>query len=190
MAVAAMGAFQGAADEVSNDQDFGAKAGIVVSIKEDFLARGQNELLSEFVSRINMAGEETVHVIDMEKYLDKREATGLKVAISNLKILDTGSLTSTATKTIDVQAECRCIKGSIGSVDKMVMAFDYEFASSLDFDSISGNASVTFYGFSIDYTVKPTVVNIDEAFSFHEQGMLYLQLDEFQARADDFPIVI
>jgi len=38
--------------------------------------------------------------------------------------------------------------------------------------------------------VTPTVVNIDEAFSFHEQGMLYLRLDEFQARADDFPIVI
>lgn len=132
VAMAAIGAIQASAYGEMNEKDIGVKAGIVVSIKEDFIARGQNELLSEFVNKINMSGEETVHVIEMEKYLDKREATGLKVAISNLKILNTGSLTSTATKTVDVQAECGCIKGSIGNVDKIELAFDYEFASSLD----------------------------------------------------------
>ena len=66
-----------------------------------------------------MAGDETVHVIDLENYLEKNEATGLKVAISKLKVLNAGSLTTTATKSIDVQAACKCIHGSIGSVDKI-----------------------------------------------------------------------
>jgi len=54
------------------------------------------------ILHMNRAGEETVHEIDMEKYLDKKEAKGVKVAISNLKFLSTGNLTSTSAKKIDL----------------------------------------------------------------------------------------
>ena len=107
-------------------------------------------------------GDSTVHEIDMAKYLDANEASGgVRVDISHLKVLSTGNLTTHATKTIDIQAECKCIKGSFGPVDKIELAFDYEFAQSLDTDPIKGRATVTMYGFEAEYTVTPTIINID-----------------------------
>ena len=38
--------------------------------------------------------------------------------------------------------------------------------------------------------MTPTVTNIDEAYSYHEQGMLHLKLDDFKPKADNFPIVV
>ena len=100
-----------------------------MSIKEDFLARGHNQLLSDFVTRLNNMGDATVHEIDVGKYVDfKGGSEGVRVDITHLKITSTGNMTTHAPKTVDIQAECACIKGKVGPVDKIELAFDYEFA--------------------------------------------------------------
>ena len=162
-----------------------------MSIKEDFLARGHNELLSEFVTRLNNMGDATVHEIDVGKYVDfKGGSEGVRVDISHLKITSTGNMMTHAPKNVDIQAECACIKGNIGPVDKIELAFDYEFAQSLDTEPLKGRANVTMYGFEAEYTVTPSVVNIDDSYSYHEQGMLYLKLNDFKPKADNFPITV
>ena len=54
----------------SNDE---AKAGIVVSITEDFLLRGQNELISEFVRKLNRVGQEDVYELNLSDYLPDQQ---------------------------------------------------------------------------------------------------------------------
>ena len=44
------------------------QAGVVVSITEDFLTRGQDELLREFISRLNRVGENVSHTINFADY--------------------------------------------------------------------------------------------------------------------------
>ena len=44
-------------------------AGIVVSVTEDFLKRGQNELIHEFVSKMNRVSDETHYEINLSDYL-------------------------------------------------------------------------------------------------------------------------
>lgn len=45
------------------------QAGIVVSITEDFLLRGQNELLEEFVNKINRLSDDVVYEVAIADYI-------------------------------------------------------------------------------------------------------------------------
>ena len=167
------------------------KAGVVVSVREDFMARGQNELLSEFIAKLNRLGDEQSFEIDLGRAgLNKGDLQGIKVNLSHVKVSDVGNLTTLAPKMVNMEAKCGCIKGSIGAVDKLVVSVDYDFNFDLHQEPIRGTASATLYDFRAEYTVTPTVTNIDEAFSFHEQGMLHLSFDAFKISAGDAPVTV
>ena len=106
----------------SMGDDDKAKAGVIVSITEDFLMRGQNELLQEFVDRANTIGEEAVYEVDLQDLLkgtDTSETTmvedgvlvqgGQKLKMSQMKILNVGNMLSGAEKTINLRADCHCV---------------------------------------------------------------------------------
>lgn len=160
--------FASADDMKANEQDFGVKAGIVLSINEDFLNNGQNELLSEFVKTMNRVGQSAEAQLDLSKYLPEGDGSGLKLNLSHMRITETGNLLTSAPKTVDIQAECACIQGTIGPVERLELLFDYEFDQEYDEDQIAGTATISLYDFAASYTLTPEVVNIDESFSFHE----------------------
>ena len=160
---------------------------MVVSITEDFLKRGHNELIREFVTKMNRVGEDAVYEVNMGDYLVEYLVPGVKLNMNHLKIQEIGNLITTAQKEVDMQAECGCIMGAIGPVDKIELVFDYTF----DFgeEPIEGSASVTMYDFMARYTVTPEVIDKVEDFIYsHEQGMLHLKVNDFNFSAVDFPI--
>ena len=53
------------------------QAGVVVSITEDFLMRGQSELMREFITRLNRVGDTITHTIDFADYGISLEEAGL-----------------------------------------------------------------------------------------------------------------
>ena len=108
-----------------------------------------------------------------------------------MRISETGNLLTTAPKTVDIQAECGCIKGTIGPVERLELLYDYEFDLAFDDEGpIKGTATVSMYDFEASYTFIPEVVNIDESFSFHEQGMLNFRVDDFAISAKSYPVSV
>lgn len=148
----------------------------MVSITEDFLQRGQSELLKEFVAKMNRVGQDSVYEVNMGDYLPEYAVTGLTLSMSGLKIQEIGNMATTAAKEVELQAECQCITGTIGPVDKVALAFDYSFK--FDGEPIVGTATVTLYDFKLEYKLVPEVRDFDSEYVFyHEQGMLHLRPD-------------
>lgn len=80
-----------------------------------------------------------------------------------------------------MQADCGCIKGTIGPVDRVEVDFDYRF----DYGEkpIEGSASISLYEFMIEYSLTPEVINKNVATNSHEQGMLHLKVNELKLSA-------
>ena len=105
-----------------------------------------------------------------------------------MKILNVGNMLSGAEKTIDMRADCHCIIGSIGAVDKVDIVFDYQLESGKlgggAEETIEGSASVTLYDFMVKYSMRPLVRDKGDALKYHEEkGMLYLELADFDISA-------
>lgn len=130
------------ADETLPDM---VKAGIVVSITEDFLQRGQNELLAEFVEKVNRIGYETTYELPLSDYDPAYDGEDTEISFSMLKIVSTGNLITDAEKTIDLDAECACIRGTIGTVDKVDLVFDYRIKDE------RGSVEMTIFDMIVNY---------------------------------------
>ena len=90
------------------------------------MTRGQDELLSEFISRLNRVGENVTHTIDFAEYnISTGSLPSSEVSISQLRVQSTGNLLTSAVKTVDMKADCQCVQGSIDKVDKIDLIFDY-----------------------------------------------------------------
>lgn len=90
-----------------------------------------------------------------------------------------------------MKADCQCIEGSIGKVDKIDLIFDYAIGGSEKLDPIQGSAELTLYDFQAFFRVTPEMTKTgDDSVSLHEQGMLHLKLDNINMSAFDFPVRI
>ena len=63
----------------------------------------------------------------------------------------TGTLLTSAVKTVDMKAECQCVQGNIDKVDKIDLIFDYQIGD------IEGAAEVALYDFQAMYNMTPEV---------------------------------
>ena len=116
------------------------------------MTRGQDELLSEFISRLNRVGENVTHTIDFAEYnISTGSLPSSEVTISQLRVQSTGNLLTSAVKTVDMKADCQCIQGSIDKVDKIDLIFDYQIGD------VEGAAEVTLYDFQAMYNMTPEV---------------------------------
>ena len=136
---------------------------------------------------MNRVGQDAVYEVNLGTYLPAYAVMGLTLSMSGLKITEIGNMLTSAVKEIDLEAECQCIKGKIGPVDKVSLGFDYSFR--LNGEPIEGSATITMYDFVLEYNLVPEVVEIDSEYVYyHEQGMLHLRADEFNFSALDFPV--
>ena len=51
-----------------------ANAGLVLTVTEDFIDRGTNELLSEFIDKMNLVGEQATYEINLGDYIESYKA--------------------------------------------------------------------------------------------------------------------
>lgn len=112
----------------------------------------------------------------------------MSVALSKFKVIDFGNLVTSATKQLDMDAKCKCMKGKIGPVDQIHFSFDYKFFWSDE--SLEGSAQMTIHDFMAEYQITPKVIDkVDEAM-FKEEGMLHLEVNSFNISASEFPITV
>ena len=90
-----------------------------------------------------------------------------------------------------MQADCGCIQGTIGPVDKVEVVFDYSFNYDDHYEKpIEGSASISLYELTIDYILTPEAVDKNAGLKSQEQGMLHLKVNDFKFSAEDFPIKV
>merc|ERR1712048_120235 len=92
---------------------------------------------------------------------------------------------TTADKDIKLSEECACIEGSIGTVDRVDLVFDYKIKDE------TGSVSMNIFDLLVKYKFTPKVLDkVEEYVSYHEKGMIYLAVDSFSLSAIDHPITL
>ena len=113
-----------------------------------------------------------------------------KLNMSHLKFSEVGNLVTTAYKEIDMDADCRCVRGSIGPVDKVVLSFDYSAELGAK-ESTSGSANITLYDLTLEYSVSPEVIQVaSDYLSDSQEGALHLKVNRVNLSAEDYPVRI